>query len=291
MSKNTFNLSYAPHLGSFSQSAGNDPIDQINYLADLGFKALEDNGFAGPPIDGLYGIGMMNQSDELLDKIGATLAKRDMQMGTFVMGPVFWPPNAAFTSGNVEWRQQFLDNCHKAVNVAKRINAKFITIVPDAAHNSLPRDIQTANVVECLRRAADILEPHGITMILEPLSFPPAVYLKTSAECYLLAKAVGRKSCKILFDMYHLQHNEGKIIQNIDLVWDEIGYFQIGDLPGRCEPGTGEINFKNILKHIYKKSKEQGKDFIFGMEHSKSIKGLDGEKALLNAYKEVDNFI
>lgn len=287
--KNNFKLNYAPHFGTFA-SAG-DIIDQIKYSADLGFKSFEDNAFSGVPMPNLMGIGMLGQTPEYLDKIGKTLSDLDMQMGTFVMGPVNWPPNAAFTSGNLAWRNQFLDKCRQAVEVGKRLNGKFVTVVPDAADISLPYEIQTANVVETLRKAAEIFEPHNIMMVLEPLSFPPQVYLKTSAQCYLLAKAVNSPSCKILFDIFHLQQNEGHLQRNIDLVWDEIGYFQIGDVPQRFEPGTGEINHKVVFKHIYDKAKAEGKDFIFGMEHYNSKKGIEGENALLNAYLEVDNFL
>ena len=138
-------------------------------------------------------------------------------MGTFVMGPVNWPPNAAFTSGNIEWRNLFLDKCRQAVEVGKRLNGKFVTVVPDASDPSLPYEIQTANVVETLRRAAEIFEPHGIVMVLEPLSFPPQVYLKTSAQCYLLAKAVNSPSCKILFDCFIYSKMKG--ICNAILIW------------------------------------------------------------------------
>lgn len=89
--------------------------------------------------------------------------------------------------------------------------------------------------------------------------------------------------------MYHLQKNEGRLIYHIDMVWDEIGYFQVGDEPGRCEPGTGEINYKNIFKHIYQKSKASQQDFILGMEHFNSIDGIEGEQALLEAYKQADS--
>lgn len=290
MTKYSFNLNYAPHFGLFKASAGNDPIDQLKYMADLGFSAVEDNAFSGSPITDLMGIGMLGQTPQLLNNIGETLANLEMQMGTFVMGPVCWPPNAAYTSGNPEWRNQFLAKCRKCVEVAQRLNGHFVTIVPDAAEPSLPPEMQTANVIEALRQAADIFEPHGITMLLEPLSFPQQIFLKTSPQAWLLAKAVNRNSCKILFDMYHLQKNEGSLIHHIDLVWDEIGYFQIGDEPGRTEPTTGEINFKNIFKHIYHKSKTAGKNFIFGMEHFKSKAGIEGEKALLEAYLEVDDF-
>ncbi|MEN9610457.1 MAG: hypothetical protein RLZZ628_1271 [Bacteroidota bacterium] len=290
--KYSFNLNYAPHFGLFEHSAGKDPIDQLKYMADLGFKALEDSGFSAPyiPFETKMGIGMFAQTPKMLDKIGETLVKLDMQMGTFVMVPHTWPPVALFTSGRPEYKDIFLKKCQKAVEVAKRINAQFITIVLDCYERSLPLDIQTANAIELLRPACDIFEPHGITMILESLSDHPELFLRTSTQAYLICKAVHRKSCKILFDMYHLQKNEGRLIYHIDLVWDEIGYFQIGDEPGRKEPTTGEINYKNIFKHIYHKSKAEGKNFILGMEHFNAQGGLEGEKALLAAYLEVDNF-
>lgn len=83
-----------------------------------------------------------------------------------------------------------------------------------------------------------------------------------------------------------MQRNEGHLIPHIDWTWDEIAYFQIGDNPGRKEPTTGEINYTNVLSHIYKK----GYRGIFGMEHGNSMPGKEGEKALMEAYAEVDNF-
>ena len=279
---NNFKLNYAPHFGTFA-SAGSDIIDQIKYAADLGFKSFEDNAFAGVPMPNLMGIGMLGQTPEYLDKIGKTLSDLHMEMGTFVMGPVNWPPNAAFTSGKEEFRNIFLDKCRQAVQVGKRLNGKYVTVVPDATDPSLPYEIQTANVLESLKRAAEIFEPHGMVMLLEPLSFPPQVYLKTSAQCYLLAKAVGSPACKILFDLFHLQQNEGHLQRNIDLVWDEI------DVPQRFEPGTGEINHEIVFKHIYQKSMATGKNFIFGMEHYNAVAGVAGEQKLLDMYKYLDN--
>ena len=86
--------------------------------------------------------------------------------------------------------------------------------------------------------------------------------------------------------MYHLQKMEGHLIHNIDLTWDEIAYFQIGDNPGRKEPTTGEINYKNIFKHIH----SRGFDGVLGMEHGNSIGGKEGELALIKAYQETDKF-
>ena len=101
-----------------------------------------------------------------------------------------------------------------------------------------------------------------------------------------ICKAVDSPSCKILFDIYHQQIQEGNLIPNIDDTWDEIAYFQIGDNPGRKEPTTGEINYKNVFKFIY----EKGYDGILGMEHGNSMQGIKGEKALVDAYLKVDSF-
>tara|TARA_B100000427_G_C15439150_1_gene564330 strand:- start:718 stop:1170 length:453 start_codon:yes stop_codon:yes gene_type:complete len=147
---------------------------------------------------------------------------------------------------------------------------------------------QTSNVVETLKRASDILEPHGLVMVLEPLNFRdhPGLFLTESPQAFQICKAVNSPSCKILFDIYHQQIQEGNLIPNIEDTWDEIAYFQIGDNPGRREPTTGEINYKNVFKLIHKK----GFDGILGMEHGNSIQGIEGEKALVDAYLKVDSF-
>ena len=123
-------------------------------------------------------------------------------------------------------------------------------------------------------------------MVLEPLNFynHPGMFLTEVPQCYALCKGVDSPACKILFDMYHQQITEGNIIPNIDSAWDEVAYFQIGDNPGRKEPTTGEMNYKNIFKHIHSK----GFDGILGMEHGNFNPGKEGEEALITAYKSVD---
>jgi hydroxypyruvate isomerase len=125
-------------------------------------------------------------------------------------------------------------------------------------------------------------------MVLEPLNFRdhPGMFLTEIPQAYMICKAVDSPSCKILFDMYHQQITEGNIIPNIDAAWDEIAYFQVGDVPGRNEPTTGEINYRRIFEHI------QGKGYtgVLGMEHGKSREGIEGERALIDAYRQSDNF-
>lgn len=274
--KNNFKIKYAPHFGMFKNLAGDDLIDQLKFMADTGFTALEDNG-------------MMGRTPEMQTKIGETMAKLGMDMGVFVVDK---GGNGANTlaAGKKEFIDIFLNGCKRAVDVAKRCNAKFVTVVPGDFERNLPIGVQTGNVIDALRRGAEILEPHGIVMVLEPLSDSPNLFLRTSDQTYEICRGVNSPSCKILFDVYHMQKNEGHIIPHIDWTWSEIAYFQIGDNPGRKEPTTGEINYKNIFKHVYNKSKAENKTFIWGMEHGNAKPGKDGELALIKAYLESDSF-
>jgi len=272
--KNKFNLNYAPHFGMFQNMAGENLIDQLNFMADNGFKAFEDNG-------------MKNRSISMQEKIGSTLNKRNMSMGVFVAHKIYWnEPNLA--SGNKNKRQEFLKYITESVDVAKRVNAKWMTVVPGHKDLRLNLSYQESNVIDSLKFACDILEKHNLVMVLEPLNFRdhPGLFLTESPQAYRICKAVNSKSCKILFDIYHQQIQEGNLIPNIEKCWSEIEYFQIGDNPGRKEPTTGEINYKNVFKYIH----EKGYGGILGMEHGNSISGIHGEKKLINSYQEVDNF-
>src|SRR5690606_417382 len=105
-----------------------------------------------------------------------------------------------------------------------------------------------------------------------------------TADTYLICKAVDSPSCKILYDIYHMQRTEGDLIKTIDRCWDEIAYIQIGDNPERKEPGTGEINYPNVLAHIHNK----GYRGVYGMEHGISVNGKAGEQVLVEAYRKLD---
>ena len=268
-----FNLDYAFHDGMFKNNGGDDFLDQIRWAYDQGFRSIEDNG-------------MMGRSPELQKKTGDLLAKLGMKMGVFVITSDSWHWKTSLTTGKQEWVDKMIKDCKEAVEVAKRCNAKWMTVVPGNYERSLSFDMQTANVITALKKGAAILEPHGLVMVLESLSDNPDLFLRHTDQAFMICKAVGSSACKFLFDMYHMQRNEGNIIANIDKVWEETGYFQIGDNPGRKEPGTGEMNYKNIFKHIY----EKGYKGILGMEHGNVKPGKEGEMELIKAYREADDF-
>ncbi len=272
ITRETFNLKFAPHLGMFKNLAGEDPVDQLHFMADAGFRAFEDNGMPIRPVE---------QQEAMAD----VMRSRNLEMGVFVAHKIYWQePNLA--SGDKSKRQEFLGYINNSVEVAKRVGAKWMTVVP--GHLDLRQDMgyQTAHVIESLKRACEILEPHDLTIVLEPLNFRdhPGLFLTKISQAYQICKAVDSPSCKILFDIYHQQIHEGNIIPNIDLAWDEIAYFQIGDNPGRNEPTSGEINYKNIFKHI----NDKRFDGILGMEHGNSVEGAKGEQKVIDAYRSVD---
>jgi hydroxypyruvate isomerase len=214
-----------------------------------------------------------------------------MQMGVFVAhGSI---GKVTFARKDKAVWETVLQDIRDSIEVAKRVNAKWVTVVPgnvdESGGDRLAMEYQTANVIELLRRCSDILDPHELVMVLEPLNWYTnhgGAFLQGSPQAYAICKAVNHPSCKILFDIYHQQITEGNLIPNIEKCWDEIGYFQCGDNPGRKEPGTGEINFRNVFKYIHSREYEG----VLGMEHGNSQKGAEGEQAVIDAYVASDQF-
>jgi hydroxypyruvate isomerase len=269
-----FRLDYAPHFNMFKNLSGKDPLDQLKFMADEGFMTLEDNG-------------MKKKEPDLQNKIAKQMERLDMQMGVFVATADFGNPT--FTSGKKKFREQVLTDMRDAVELAKRVNAKYCTVVPGKFDHRLPMGYQTANTIDTLKYCAEICEPSGLVMVLEPLNHwanHPELFLHKIPQAYMICRAVNSPSCKILFDIYHQQITEGNLIPNIDRAWSEIAYFQIGDNPGRKEPGTGEINYMNIFRHLHHK----GYTGILGMEHGNSKPGAAGEQAVIDAYVKHDKF-
>lgn len=272
--KRRFKLKLAPHLGQFTAHAGAGVVDQLKFMADEGFVALEDNE-------------MMRRSTAEQETIARTLETLGMSLGVFVVA-VGGNENRLFTTGEKENSKKFSKACQDAVAVAKRVKARWMTVVPGVFTRELPIGIQTANAIDVLRAGAEVFERESLVMVLEPLADSPELFLRTADQAYELCRAVNSPACKILFDMYHLQQNQGSIIASIDQVWSEIAYFQMGDVPGRLWPGTGEMNYGNIFKHISNKMQQTGRDFIFGMEHGPWKPNTTAERACIESYVTID---
>ncbi len=269
-----FKLKYAPHFGMFRHHAGADLVDQLKFMHDEGFVALEDNG-------------MSSRAAADQERVAREMQRLDMEMGVFVAHTAW--NEVSFASDDPAARERILGDVKTAIETAKRVNANWCTVVPGDYSKAVPMEYQTANVVENLRRAAELCEPVGLVMVLEPLnhwSNHPGVFLTGMPQAYEICVAVDSPSVKILDDLYHQQITEGNLIPNIDRAWDQIAYFQVGDNPGRKEPTTGEINYRNVFRHIHSK----GWDGIVGMEHGNSRPGKEGERAVIDAYAWCDDF-
>ncbi len=270
-----FQLSYAPHFGMFRAHAGPDLVAQLEFMAAEGFRALEDNGMRERPL-----------AEQ--ERIAGAMERLNIRMGVFVAHTIGWD-KPTLAGGEPAHRAQFLTEIQQSVEVAKRVRARWMTVVPGHVDARLDLQYQTAHLIESLKRAAAILEPHGLTMVLEPLNTlhdHPGMILTKTPQAYALCKAVASPACKILFDAYHQQITEGNLIPNIDAAWDEIAYVQIGDNPGRDEPGTGEVNYRNVFRHLASK----GYQGVLGMEHGNSRPGKEGERAVIDAYLRADDW-
>jgi hydroxypyruvate isomerase len=270
-----FKLKYAPGFGMFREHAGTDLTDNIKFCHDMGFRAMFDNGLMGRPV-------------EEQTKIANEINRLGMELGPFVVYADF--SVTSFVLNNPETREMLISKTKEGVECAKRTGVKWGLMVPGRYDERLHRDFQTANVIDNLRYCCDIAEPAGMIIVLEPLNTlrdHPGLFLNGIPQAYAICRAVNRPSCKIVDDLYHQQITEGNLIPNIEAAWSEIAAFHLGDNPGRNEPTTGEINFKNVFKYIYGK-KYNG---VLCMEHGISQRGTkEGEERVIQAYRECDNF-
>ncbi|WP_313535398.1 TIM barrel protein [Sphingomonas sp.] len=268
-----FSLHFAPHEGSFA-SRGNR-LEQIAFAADQGFTAWEDNEAAGRTVDEQVAMAK-------------ALSSRGMTMGVFVASMPKWGQSRPILGANDGGeREAFLADIRAAIDVAKRLNATRMTVVTGFLDPKVPLDIQTARVIDLMRRAGDLVAPHGMALVMEPLNTRtnhPGVYMQSIAQGYAVARGANSPGVKILADLYHEQIQSGNLIPVLDTCWSEIGYIQFGDNPGRNEPGTGEINFTNIVRWL----RERKYAGTIGMEHGNSVKGRAGEERLIAAYRTID---
>ncbi len=269
-----FKLKYAPSVGMFREHAGTDIVDNIKFCHDMGFRAMFDNG-------------LMNRPPDEQVKLTGELQRLGMDFGPFVLYADF--SVTSFVLNKQETREMLLSKMKEGVEVAKRTGAKHALVVPGRYDERLSRDFQTANVIDNLRYCCDIVEPAGLTIVLEPLNTirdHPGLFLTGIPQAFAICRAVNRPSCKIIEDVYHQQITEGNIIPNMEAAWSEIAALHCGDNPGRMEPTTGEINYKNVFKFVHSK----GYQGVICMEHGMKSRTKEGEARVIEAYREVDDF-
>lgn len=267
-----WNLRYAPRMGLLGEELS---VDQhLEIYAEYGFRSFEYNGL--PHQHTLQEAeSIRNKKNEL-----------QMDMGVFVVNSGSWNGDALVDR---KFHDSFLDDVRTAVEYHSVMGNRWATVTSGLSVDYLSLTRQTTNVIDGLKRAAEIVEPTNLTLVLEPLNVlvdHAGYHVVTSDHAAAIIDAVDSPHVKILFDIYHQQISEGNLINNIERHWDRIGYFQAGDNPGRKEPGTGEINYGNVFRRIY----EKGYQGIVGMEHGLSSPGREGLEACFEAYRQADTW-
>lgn len=270
-----FRMGYAPSIGMFRDLCGSDDaVDNIKFCHDTGFRAVFDNDFPKRPADEQ-------------ERIAAEVQRLGMMMGPWVLYADFG--KKSFVLDHREVHDFLKAKMETGIEVARRTGFTMMLMVPGRYDERLHPDYQRTNVIENLKYCAELAEPAGVTIVLEPLNTlrdHPGLYLTGMPQAFQICEAVGSPSVKIVDDLYHQQITEGNLIPNIDACWDQIAAFHVGDNPGRNEPTSGEINYKNIFKHLY----ERGYKGVICMEHGRSIKGAEGAVKVIEAYRECDSF-
>lgn len=204
-------------------------LEKIERAHADGFDAIEFWGYAG----------------EDIDAIAAKCAELDMQVVNFTA----WGP--PITAGDKI--DEFEAGIKEALTVAEKLKAKKMTVVAHKWSDGVSKEDQVKNYTEALKRVAPLCEEAGVMIIIEP--FNPVDHGKNLLNGSQLAVEICREvdspMIKINWDFYHMQLSEGALITYLERGFYQVGYLQLGDTPGRNQPGTGELNYKAILKAAY----------------------------------------
>ncbi len=271
---------YAPHIGLAAPdqplflhgAASADPVDQIQYLATLGFAGIEDNSLKMRPA--------VSQ-----DWIGAELSRHGMEMGCFVNNPTCWN-KPVWGSTSEDARDKLNRDLAESVETSYRVNGKYTTVV-SGRDLSVPLGFQIANFIENLKRSADVAEKAGLTLCLETTNARgwPNMLLHHIADAYAVAKAVDSPAVKLVFDIGHVAPMDGEVIANLKACWDMIAIIQVADIPNRLELGSGELNWINIFRTL----RGLGYTGLIELEHLISQPGAAGERMLLDNLRIIDD--
>jgi hydroxypyruvate isomerase len=272
-------LRFAPHIGLtsldtplFKDSAGSiDPVVQIDYIASLGFAGIEDN---------LFKLRSANEQE----RIGAALSRHDLEMGCFVGNADAW--NAPLWGrSDDDARAKLTADLASSVDAAQRVGGRYLTTI-SGRDPAVPLWLQHQMMVENLKRLAPVAEKAGLIFGIEPTNEQgfPGMLVHHVADAYAIVKAVDSPAVRLVFDAFHVQVMDGDLIRNLDRTYDAIGIVQIADNPDRLEPGTGEINFVNLFRHLVAK----GYDGLVELEHANSIAGIAGEQSSLEMLRAIN---
>ncbi len=152
-------------------------------------------------------------------------------------------------------RENFLSHLSVAVKAAQKLGTRRVLVLTGDELPNRSQEDQRRSIIDGLRAARAVVEPAGITLIVELLNTlvdHPGYYLNSTPEGVRIIDAVASPNVKLLNDLYHMQIMEGNLIANLTKYIDRIDHFHVADVPGRREPGTGEVNYRKVFEGIAK---------------------------------------
>jgi hydroxypyruvate isomerase len=150
--------------------------------------------------------------------------------------------------------------------------------------SSLSFESRLLSMVDLLEKAAPLAEKAGVNLVLEPLNTVkdhPGYFLSDPDLAFDIVRQVDSGRVKVLFDIYHMQIMKGNIIETLEKNLDLIGYIHAADVPGRHEPGTGELSYPNIFRAL----DASGYEGFIGFELSPSASDREAVRAILETVK------
>jgi len=207
-------------------------------VRQAGFTAVEFWGWGGKDLDGLRG---------LVDR-GLGVATFSGQRRGSLVDPQDW--------------EIYREEVRGSLAVARRLQCDRLMILtdellPDGAARPARSDLTPAekrrHVVNGLTELAPLAEEAGITLLLEPLNTlvdHPRYFLDSARAGFAIVAEVGSPRVRLLYDVYHMQIMEGNVTETLRRHLPLVGHVHVADVPGRHEPGTGELNFRNILRSL-----------------------------------------
>ncbi len=228
------------------------------------YAAAAAAGFRGVEVAFPYDVPARELAARLSDN-GLTLVQ--------ILSPFDWDGGERGLAALPGREAAFRSSIESALGYAVQVGRPNIHVMPGNIGPELDRDRCREVFVENLIWAADQAKAAGVTLILEPCCrarFPQFLYHRLE-EGIRVIEDVGRSNVKLCFDTFHVQTEEGSIADRLQAAWPHIGHIQVGNVPGRHEPGTGEIHFPYLFALIEK----LGWDGWIGCEYTPSGPTLD----------------
>ena len=187
-----------------------------------------------------------------VDAIAAELKRHGLEQVLFNLPAGDWAAGERGIANDPGRRAAFREGVEQAVDIARRLGVRRLNCLVGLRRKDVPEAEQHACLVDNLRHAADRLAAHGITLLVEPLNVldVPGFYLTTTRQALALLDEVGRPNVRIQYDAYHMQIMEGNLTHALRTHLARIGHVQIADVPGRHQPGTGEIRYPFVLRAL-----------------------------------------